>query len=91
MAIAPFGPVASRLMPVGAPLIIGAPIIVATWTALPALTPSTWTLALRGVPLVRLLRPLTLTVRLVRLALVTVPVTPLSKNTLSLAWLVSKP
>ena len=39
--------------------------MVATWTMLPLLTPSTVTLASRAVPAVKLLSPLTLTVRLV--------------------------
>ncbi len=56
---------------------------VATWTALPLLNPSTVTLAFRDVPAVRAPRPLTLTVRLLRLVLVTLPVTPLSKATRS--------
>ncbi len=66
-------------------------VTVATWTALPLLTPSTVTLACSVVPAVRLLRPLRFTVKLVRVALVTVPVTPLSKATLSLAGVGSKP
>ena len=63
---------------------------VATCTALPLLTPSTVTLAFRAVPPVTLLSPVRLTVRLVLVAAVTVPVTPLLKVTVSLAAVVSK-
>ncbi len=63
---------------------------VATCTRLPLLTPSTVTLASRAVPTVRVPRPLRLTVRLVEVALTTVPVTPWSKVTLSWAALLSK-
>ena len=53
---------------------------VATCTALPLLTPSTVTLAFRAVPPVTLLSPVRLTVRLVLVAAVTVPVTPLLES-----------
>ena len=66
-------------------------LTVATCTALPLLTPLTVTLASRSVPGDRLLRPLRLTVRLVAVASVTAPVTPLSKVTLSFAALLSRP
>ena len=64
---------------------------VAIGTGLPLEMPSTVTLACSAVPASRLLRPLMETVRLFRVALATVPVTPLSKLTLSWAVLVSKP
>jgi len=64
---------------------------VATWTAVPLLTLSTVTLAVRAVPALRLLSPLRLpTVRLVVVALLTVPVTPLLNVTLSLPAVGSK-
>ena len=61
----------------------------ATCTAL-MLTPSTVTVASRGVPLATLLSPVRLTVSVVLVAAVTVPVTPLLKVTLSLAAVGSK-
>jgi len=66
-------------------------VTAATCAAVPLLIPSTVTLAVREVPALTVLRPVRpVTVRLVAVALVTVPVTPLLKLTLSLAIVVSK-
>ena len=63
---------------------------VATCTCCRWLTPSTVAVAFNAVPPATLLSPVRLTVRLVLVAPVTVPVTPLLKVTVSLAAVVSK-
>ena len=72
-------------------VMLDADATVATCTELPEPVPSTVTLACKGVPGVRLPSPVRLTVNVKPVALVTVPVTPLSKVTMSLAVVVSKP
>src|SRR5580704_10196436 len=80
-----------RLSLLGVTVGVDAAAMVATWTALPLLAPSTVTLAFRTVPTLRLLTPLRpVTVMLVAVALVTLPVTPLLKVTLSWAAVGSK-